>query len=67
MFRTIFRFLASVPDLRRKPARSDTDHLRSSRANQARLDAAIAELDAGRGTLATMAGLQGPLRDAASR
>ena len=45
------------------PPRDATEHLRSSRANEARLNAAIAELDAGCGTLASMADLRDRLVD----
>lgn len=45
-------------DTRRLPTRDDTEHLRSTRANAARLNAAIEELDAGRGSLTSMSQLQ---------
>jgi hypothetical protein len=40
-----------------EPHRDVTEHLRSSRANEARLNAAIAELDAGLGTVVSIADL----------
>jgi hypothetical protein len=48
-------------------SRNDTEHLRSSRANEARLNAAIEELDAGRGTLTSMSELQSLLREVPAR
>lgn len=48
-------------------SRNDTEHLRSSRANEARLNAAIEELEAGRGSLTSMSELQGRLREVAAR
>jgi hypothetical protein len=68
MFR---KLMAVLRGSRRPPAahnsRNDTEHLRSSRANEARLNAAIEELDAGRGTLTSMSDLQGRLREVAAR
>jgi len=48
------------------PSCDDTEHLRSSRANEARLNAAIEELDAGCGMLTSMSELQNRLRDLTS-
>lgn len=71
MFRAARKLLDILRGARRVPVGSispdDTEYLRSSRANEARLNAAIAELDAGRGTQASMSELQGRLREAATR
>lgn len=58
-----WRFLRGT---RRAAGRNDTEYLRNSRANEARLNAAIEELDASRGTLTSMSELQSGLRDLAS-
>jgi hypothetical protein len=71
MFRAARRLMDVLRGGRRARAgdvsRNDTEHLRSSRANEARLNAAIAELDAGRGTPASMSELRGRLRNVAAR
>ena len=71
MIRTIGRLLGVLRPARRGMAggisRNDTDHLRSSRANEARLNAAIEELNAGRGTLTSMSEVASRLREAAAR
>jgi hypothetical protein len=71
MFRLAQRLLGIFRGARRVPAgsisRNDTEHLRSSRANEARLNAAIEELDGGRGALTSMAELQSRLREVATR
>jgi hypothetical protein len=68
MFR---RFLAMFGRAPHAPAGNvrgdDTEYLRSSRANEARLNAAIEELDAGRGTLTSMSELRDRLREVAAR
>jgi hypothetical protein len=65
------KLLAVLRGARRAPdgdnSRDDTEHLRSSRANEARLNAAIEELDAGRGTLTSMSDLQSRVREVAAR
>jgi hypothetical protein len=66
MFRKLMemiRGVRGVPDR----SRDDTDYLRSSRANEARLNAAIEELDAGRGSLTSMSELRDRLREVAAR
>jgi hypothetical protein len=71
MFRTARKLLEMLRGPRHAPVgdagRNDTEHLRSSRANEARLNAAIEELDAGRGSLTSMSELQGRLREVAAR
>ena len=67
MIRTIGRLLGVLRPARRGIGRNDTDHLRSSRANEARLNAAIEELNAGRGTLTSMSEVASRLREAAAR
>jgi hypothetical protein len=66
MFR---KLMAMIRDARGVPDRSrdDTEYLRSSRANEERLNAAIEELDAGRGSLASMSELRDRLREVAAR
>ncbi|WP_420128631.1 hypothetical protein [Longimicrobium sp.] len=66
MFRTARRLLAMLRRTPDVPA-GDDEHLRSSRENETRLNAAIEELDAGRGTLTSMSELQGRLREVAAR
>ncbi|HEY7770494.1 hypothetical protein [Longimicrobium sp.] len=71
MIRTIGRLFGVLRPARRviggHISRNDTEHLRSSAANEARLNAAIAELDAGRGTLTSMPEVASRLREAAAR
>ncbi len=71
MFGAVRKLLGAFRGARRVPAgdvgRNDTEHLRSSRANEARLNAAIAELDAGHGSLASMSELRSRLRNVAAR
>jgi hypothetical protein len=66
MFR---KLMGLIRGARGVPDRSgdDTEHLRSSRANEARLNAAIEELDSGRGTLTSMSELRDRLREVAAR
>jgi hypothetical protein len=69
MIRTIGRLLGVLRPAPRGMAgrlsRNDTDHLRSSQSNEARLNAAIEELNARRGTLTSMSEVAGRLREAA--
>lgn len=67
MFRIARRLLGMLRRAPDVPASDDTEHLRSSRANEARLNAAIEELDAGRGTLTSMSEVRGRLREVAAR
>ncbi|HEX8319522.1 hypothetical protein [Longimicrobium sp.] len=71
MIRTIGRLLGVLRPARRviagRISRNDTEHLRSSRANEARLNAAIAELNAGRGTLTSMWDVGSRFREAGAR
>jgi hypothetical protein len=72
MFRTVRRkiremILRGAPHLRGNAPRNDDGYLRSSKANESRLNAAIDELNAGRGTLTTFADLRNHLRDASPR
>jgi hypothetical protein len=71
MFRTARKLLEMLRGSRHMPAdgvsRNDTEYLRSSHTNEARLNAAIEELDAGRGSLTSMSELQGRLREVAAR
>lgn len=47
--------------------RNDDAHLRSSKANEERLNGAIAELNAGRGKLTGISKLRGQLRESQAR
>ncbi len=71
MFRVTRRLLGVLRVMRREWGGNvgcdDTEHLRSSAANATRLDAAIAELNAGRGSLTSMSKLAARLGDAVAR
>lgn len=71
MFRTARKLLGVLRSTRRvrgaTAPRNDDAHLRSSRVNEARINAAIADLDAGRGKLTSLAELRDRLRDAPAR
>lgn len=66
MFRKLMEMIRGARALPDR-SRDDTEHLRSSRANEARLNAAIEELDAGRGTLTNMSELRDRLREVPAR
>lgn len=61
----VFRGIS--PSRRGHAPRNDDAYLRSSKANESRLNAAIAELDDGRGTLTTQSELRNRLREATAR